>query len=693
MDRKDKGDLDSLVGDNPNEKEDLFRILIENTLDALVLCDEKLDLIYTSRPTEKLFGYTQNELKGRNAFEFFHPEDLSAHRKRLEMLLAGKDFPSIEFRIKKKNSDYVWCDVAAKAIQTNQGDKRIVVVLREITERKKAEEDLRLSQKRFKQAQKVAHIGIWEWAVPTDILVWSEETYKVFGFPIDTVPSVEKFLDRVHPDDLEFVKRSIDDALKGKPYDIDMRIIRVDGLTVWANATGEVEYDAERKPVRFFGMFQDITERKKTDAALRESEGRYRAITESLADTILEADRSGKITFVNHLMPGLTREQVLTSTVFDFVPQHQIPIVKNALDGVFERGETTTYETFGPGPRGESRTYEVRVSPISAGDKVISAVFLARDITERKEMQEKLRRYSENLEELVAQRNKELNKTKEYLEQLISRLPLALVAWDKEYRIKTWNPEAAKMFGYLEHELLEKSREDLFSCLFSPTRSQAAVLGIWEQLQKDGQANFVAENITKDGKTIICSWKNTLLRDDNGNMSGVLSMIQDITEKKKLEERLRDIAYSLSGVKAGESYLVGSVQHSLKIAFDLNSHGVKGLYIVREDPETLVKNYNFNPADIVLLSQKPIKEFKAINDLQEIAIMMTKFLGSGGGVVVMAGLEYLVSRCGFNPVFMMIQEKRFECLEAGATLLVPVHLETLDSKEKGLLTSELRLIE
>ena len=90
MDRKDKGDLDTLVGDNPDEKGDLFRILIENTIDALVLCDEKLDLIYTSRPTEKLFGYTQNELKGRNAFEFFHPEDLSAHRKRLEMLLAGK---------------------------------------------------------------------------------------------------------------------------------------------------------------------------------------------------------------------------------------------------------------------------------------------------------------------------------------------------------------------------------------------------------------------------------------------------------------------------------------------------------------------------------------------------------------------------------------------------------------------------
>ena len=170
-------------------------------------------------------------------------------------------------------------------------------------------------------------------------------------------------------------------------------------------------------------------------------------------------------------------------------------------------------------------------------------------------------------------------------------------------------------------------------------------------------------------------------------------MIQDITEKKKLEERLTDIAYRLSGVKAGESYLLGSIQQSLKIAFDLTSHKVKGLFIVRENPDSLTKNYNFKQEDIVLLSGIPIREFISINNLQEIAIMITKFLKNGGGVVVLGGLEYLVSRCGFNSVFMMIQEKRFEFLEAGATLLIPVNLETFDNRERGLLTSELKLID
>jgi len=422
------------MGSNPKEKEGLYRILVENAMDALILCDEKLNLIFTSPSTERLFGYTQDELQGRNAFEFFHPDDLSAHKTRLEMLIDGKEFPSIEFRIRKKNGIYVWCEVATKAIRTANGDNRIVVVTREIEE--------------------------------------------------------------------------------------------------------------------------------------------------------------------------------------------------------------------------------------------------------RKAMQEKL-------EEFGASCDKELNKTKEYLEQLISRLPLALVAWDKDCKIKTWNPQATQMFGFSETEFLERGPEDLFSL----TQSQCPIKKIWSQLQDEGQAIFVGENKTKDGKVIICNWTNMLLRDENGNPSGVLSMIQDITEKRKLEERLKDIAYGLSGVKAGESYLLGSIHQSLKIAFDLTNQRVKGLFIVREDPDSLIKDYNFKTEDIVLLSARPIREFKAVNNLQDIAITMTKFLDSGGGVVVLGGLEYLISRCGFNPVFMMIQEKRFEFLEAGATLLVPINLATLDSKEKGLLTSELKLIE
>jgi signal transduction histidine kinase len=84
----------------------------------------------------------------------------------------------------------------------------------------------------------------------------------------------------------------------------------------------------------------------------------------------------------------MTSKQVPSSTVFDFVPPEQRPIVEKALTAVFERGESSQYESLGPGPDGESRTYDVSVSPTFAGDHIISAVFLARDITGRKRAEE-----------------------------------------------------------------------------------------------------------------------------------------------------------------------------------------------------------------------------------------------------------------------------------------------------------------
>jgi hypothetical protein len=160
---------------------------------------------------------------------------------------------------------------------------------------------------------------------------------------------------------------------------------------------------------------------------------------------------------------------------------------------------------------------------------------------------------------------------------------------------------------------------------------------------------------------------------------------------KMLEARATDMAYNLSGVNRGECYLSDSLDDSLRIISDLRTRGVSGMCIVREDPELIAKKYNLKPDDIVLLSSKPVKGFRAVDGLQDIAIAMTKFLKAGGGVVLLDGLEYLISRFTFNAVYRCLQEKRIEFMESGAVLLVPFNMETLDSRERSQLLSELKL--
>jgi hypothetical protein len=160
---------------------------------------------------------------------------------------------------------------------------------------------------------------------------------------------------------------------------------------------------------------------------------------------------------------------------------------------------------------------------------------------------------------------------------------------------------------------------------------------------------------------------------------------------KMLEEKVMDLTYNLSGVNRGESYLCNSLDSCLRVVSDLRTRGVSGMCIVREDPELIVKKYNLKPDDIVLLSSKPVKGFKAVDGLQEIAIAVTKFLKTDGGVVLMDGLEYLISRFGFNTVYRCLQEKRIEFMETGAVLLLPFNMETLDTRERSQLLSELKL--
>jgi hypothetical protein len=172
----------------------------------------------------------------------------------------------------------------------------------------------------------------------------------------------------------------------------------------------------------------------------------------------------------------------------------------------------------------------------------------------------------------------------------------------------------------------------------------------------------------------------------------VLRRRKSETKHKALEEKVMDLTYNLSGVNRGECYLSDSLERCMKVISDLNKRGVHCLCVVRENPESVSKNYGLKPDDIVLLSLHPIKGFNAISSLQEISIATAKFLKAGGGAVVLDGFEYLVSRFGFNTVYMCLQEKHIDFLEAGAVLLVPVNMETLDPKEKGQLLSELKLL-
>ncbi len=136
-------------------------------------------------------------------------------------------------------------------------------------ERLRAEGELRRNALRLGQAQRIAHLGYWEWEIDADDVHWSEETFRIFGLT-DFQPTYEGVLERVHPDDRPSVLKGLEASIQeGKPFNAQHRIIRPDGSVRVLHAQAEVTRDAGGRPMRFLGIVLDITERVRLEEDLR----------------------------------------------------------------------------------------------------------------------------------------------------------------------------------------------------------------------------------------------------------------------------------------------------------------------------------------------------------------------------------------------------------------------------------------
>src|SRR5579884_911916 len=208
----------------------------------------------------------------------------------------------------------------------------------EVAERRRAEAALRESEARLAEAQRIAHLGSWEWDVLQDRITWSDELYRIYGLaPQQFQATFAAFLECIHPDDRERVQQHVEQAARsGAPFEFQHRIIRPDGTIRVLHARGEVFVDASGQPVRMAGTGQDVTEQQETElraqqlrveqAARAEAEAaerRLQAILDGSPAVISVKDTEGRYLTINRryeTLLGVSRAQVRGLTDYDLFP-------------------------------------------------------------------------------------------------------------------------------------------------------------------------------------------------------------------------------------------------------------------------------------------------------------------------------------------------------------------------------------
>src|SRR5215216_3808587 len=303
--------------------EQRFRALVQHSSDVITVIDADGTIRYVSPAVERVAGYHPEDLVGKSVFDYVRPENLEEGRNIFAELLSQPGVhPPFEFKVARKDGSWSHSEFLVNNLLDDPDVRAVVINQRDMTERKEAEEALHKSEAGLAEAQRMANLGNWEWDVRTGEVFWSEEVFRIYGYqPSEIVPTLERLIELVHPDDRRQLREAIDGALyRDEPYDFEHRIVRPNGEERIVHRRAEVVRGEGGEPLKMVGTVQDITGRKQTERALSESEQRFRQLFEQSVDALFVHDEDGRFVDCNSQacrLLGYSREELLELSVQD----------------------------------------------------------------------------------------------------------------------------------------------------------------------------------------------------------------------------------------------------------------------------------------------------------------------------------------------------------------------------------------
>lgn len=332
--------------------------------------------------------------------------------------------------------------------------------------------------------------------------------------------------------DQEFYQRLWETILSGQVWRGEMTNRRKDGSLFTEELTITPARDERGAISQFIGIQQDITERKRAEGALREGEEKFRNLVENTSDWVWEINERGVYTYCSPRIReilGYAPEEILGKTPFDLMPSEEAKRVAELFAPISGAREPfALLDNVNLHKDGHSVILETSATPILDSRGVFRGYRgIDRDITERKRAEEALREANETLRALVR------------------ASPLAIMALDPAGNVKTWNPAAERIFGWSIEEVLGRPLPIV------PDEKQEEFLALRQRvLQGESYTGVEVRRKKRDGSPIEISISTAPLRDAHGEISGIMGVVADVTERKRMVEALIRRTRQLDALRA-----------------------------------------------------------------------------------------------------------------------------------------------
>ena len=504
--------------DAVRERAKFFRLISENVTDLVAVLDLEGRRLYTSPSYQTLFG--KDNLRGTDSFADIHPDDRQRMQQLFKQTIQTGCGQRAEFRFLLKDGTLRYIESHGGVIQGPDGKPcSVIVVSKDVTKRKLAERALRDSEERFRSVMQAAHDAIVLADGDGNILGWNSAAQRVFGYTEEEVrgKSLHHLLAPAGHDGHQPAIGLNSAASRFVAVCVEAQGRRKDGcefpveVTVSTWKTGAETY--------YSAIFRDISERHGVRQVLTQLRRRNDVLLNAAGEGICGLDEDGTITFANPAaarmlgyyvddLAGLQFYHVV-SRLADDPPQaaEQSAFSLTLKDGTERRSASQVFRK----RDGSSFAVEYVVTPVRDKEHVIGAVVVFKDITERQQIEERLREQA----------------------ALLDNATDAICVINMDASVIYWNKSAERLYGWTAPEVVGKVAPDLLFKSEGHGPSQA-----FKTLIENRNWEGELRQRTKTGRELIVQSRWTLLHDRHGAPKSILVINSDITEKKALEAQL-----------------------------------------------------------------------------------------------------------------------------------------------------------